>query len=106
MIYDGGAATDMICRVIPFCPPRLLGWGGAPALLVVSRVVAGATNDMPAVGLRAVQAEHCCLVAGGSARRGAPEPDCYCVLLCPRLPSCPHGLLGPRPLCAVTASAP
>ena len=50
MIYDGGAATDMICRVIPFRPP-LLGWGGAPALLVVSRVVAGATNDMPAVGL-------------------------------------------------------
>ena len=27
--------------------------------LVVSRVVVGATNDMPAVGLRAVQAEHC-----------------------------------------------
>ena len=25
----------------------------------VSRVVVGATNDMPAVGLRAVQAEHC-----------------------------------------------
>ena len=32
MIYDGGAATDMICRVIPFRPP-LLGWGGAPALV-------------------------------------------------------------------------
>ena len=32
---------------------------------------------------------------GGSAHGSAPELDC-----CPRLPSCPHGLLGLGPLCA------